>query len=290
MKKVLLTLGIFAFLTSAQISLAQITPPQPSAKAKTETTVGLTEVSISYFRPSVKGRAIFGEGKEFLQPFGTLWRAGANSGSILTLSTDAKIAGQDVKAGEYMILLVPGADTWEFILNSDLSIGGAVNNFKRENEVVSAQIKPINLDNPIETLTFNISDISEDMSEANIYFAWGNYALEIPIKVNYDAIVMEQIVKNTKVNPSNYIMAANYYYTADKDLNQALIWVNDYLSEGNNSQQFWNLHLKAKILAKLGQKKEAIEVAKKSMELAKNNKGGDFGYVKNNEDLIASLK
>ncbi len=290
MKKVLTIIGILAFLISAQISLGQINTPQPSAKAKTETTVGLTDVSITYFRPSVKGRKIFGEGKEFLQPFGTLWRAGANSGSILTLSTDVKIAGKDVKAGEYMILMVPGKDTWEFILNSDLKIGGAVNNFKRENEVVSAQIKPIKLDSPVKTLSYSISDISEDMTEANIHFAWENYALKIPIKVDYDAQVMDEINKNTKVNPSNYIVAANYFYTADKDLNKALTWVNAYLEEGNNSQQFWNLHLKAKILAKLGKKKEAIEVAKKSMELAKNNKGGDYGYVKNNEDLIASLK
>jgi predicted negative regulator of RcsB-dependent stress response len=85
------------------------------------------------------------------------------------------------------------------------------------------------------------------------------------------------------------LQAANYYYTTDRDLEQALEWVNTYLNEGNNSQQFWNVHLKAKILAKMGKKKEAKATAEKSMEMAKSNPNGDFGYVKLNKDLIDSL-
>ena len=93
-------MGLVALFATFQTVRAQISTPQPSAKAKTETTVGLTDISISYYRPSVKGRAIFGEGNDYLQPYGQLWRAGANSGTILSLSTDAKVAGKDIKAGE----------------------------------------------------------------------------------------------------------------------------------------------------------------------------------------------
>jgi predicted RNA polymerase sigma factor len=91
------------------------------------------------------------------------------------------------------------------------------------------------------------------------------------------------------VSPRNLITAANYYYTTDKDLDQALEWINIYLAEGNNSAQFWNLHLKAQILAKMGDKKEAKKVAEQSIALAKKNSSGDFGYVKRNQDLIDSL-
>ncbi len=290
MKKVLLIAGLFAFLMAFQVVNAQIATPQPSAKAKTETTVGLTDITISYFRPSVKGRAIFGEGDDFLQPFGTMWRAGANSGTVLKLNTDAKIAGKDVKAGEYLILMTPGKDTWEFKLYSDLKMGGNLGSFKQENEVLSASVEPEMLSKPVETLTFQISDINEDNTQANIHFEWENYSLKVPVEVSYDEIVMAEIEKNTKVNPANYISAANYYYNTGKDLNQALTWVNSYLAEGKNSQQFWNVHLKAKILAKLGNNKEAIETAQKSIELAKANEGGDFGYIKRNEELIESLK
>ncbi|MBK6264412.1 DUF2911 domain-containing protein [Marivirga sp. S37H4] len=290
MKKVYLIAGLFAFLMASQVVNAQINTPQPSAKAKVETTVGLTDITISYFRPSVKGRAIFGEGDDFLQPFGEMWRAGANSGSVLKLNTDAKIAGKEVKAGEYLILMTPGKDTWEFKLYSDLSMGGNLGAFKAENEVLSAPIKAEMLSKPVETLSFQISDINKENTQANIHFAWENYSLKVPVEVSYDEIVMAEIEKNTKVNPSNYISAANYYFNTGKDLNQALAWVNSYLAEGKNDQQFWHLYLKAQILAKLGNNKEAKKVAEKSIELAKAYEGGDFGYIKRNEDLIAGLK
>ena len=94
---------------------AQISTPAPSPGGSVSSTVGLTEVKIDYFRPGVKDRKIFGEG-EVLVPYGQIWRTGANAGTILTLSTDAKIGGSDVKAGEYQIVSMPGADSWDVML------------------------------------------------------------------------------------------------------------------------------------------------------------------------------
>jgi len=99
---------------------------------------------------------------------------------------------------------------------------------------------------------------------------------------------MESIEANTIVNPRNYLTAANYYYTTDRDMEQALEWINIYLE--SNPTQFWNIHLKAQILAKKGDKKAAIETAEKSLQMAKDFPQGDFGYIKRNEDLIAGLK
>ncbi|WKV11179.1 DUF2911 domain-containing protein [Marivirga harenae] len=268
---------------------AQIEIPQPSPKAKVETTVGLTDVSISYFRPSVKGRQVFGAGNDFLQPYGVLWRAGANNGTVLDLSTDAVIAGNKVEAGKYLVLMTPGENEWEFILYSDLSLGGNVGNFDESKQVISVIQKAEKLDEAVETLTYQISDISATNKSANIHFEWENVSVKIPFEVTYDDKVMAQIQQYTRVSPGNLITAANYYYTNDKDLNQALEWINTYLAEGKNSDQFWNLHLKAQVLAKMGNKKEAKKVAEKSIELAKKNSSGDFGYVKRNQDLIDSL-
>jgi tetratricopeptide (TPR) repeat protein len=289
MKKSILLFSLSIFIIGTLELNAQIEIPQPSPKAKVETTVGLTDVSISYFRPSVKGRQIFGEGDEFLQPYGVLWRAGANNGTILDLSTDAMIAGNKVDAGKYLVLMTPGENEWEFILYSDISLGGNVGNFDESKEVVSVIQKATKLDEPVETLTYQISDISANNRSANIHFEWENVSLKIPFEVTYDDKVMAQIAQYTRVSPRNLITAANYYYTNDKDLNQALEWVNAYLAEGKNSEQFWNLHLKAQILAKMGNKKEAKQVAEKSIELAKKNSSGDFGYVKRNQDLIDAL-
>lgn len=289
MQKSLLVICLSVFMIGIFESKGQITVPQPSAKAKVETTVGLTDVSIDYFRPSVKDRKIFGEGDEFLQQYGALWRAGANSGTVLTLSTDATVAGTKVEAGEYLILMTPGKSDWEFKLYSDISLGGYLGNFDESKEVLSVMIPSEKLASKVETLTYLISDISADNTSAKIHFTWENVSLKVPFTVNYDEIVMGQIEKNTKVNPNNLMAAANYYYATGKDLEQALAWTNTYLAQGDNASQFWNLHVKAQILAKLGQKKEAKKVAKESMELAKKDSSGGFGYVKRNQDLIDSL-
>ncbi|WNB17072.1 DUF2911 domain-containing protein [Marivirga arenosa] len=289
MKKSIFVMCLSVLLISSIELKAQINIPQPSPKAKVETTVGLTDVSISYFRPSLKGRKIFGEGDGYLQPYGVLWRAGANSGSILSLSSEAVIAGKKVAAGEYLIFMTPGEKEWEFKLYSDLSLGGNVGLYDEAKEVMSVIVNADVLDEKVETLTYQISDISPDNTAANIHFRWENVSVKVPFEVSYDAQVMAQIEQNTKVNPRNLISAANYYYTTDRDLKQALQWIDTYLAEGNNSQQFWNLHLKAQILAKMGDKKAAKAVAEKSIEIAKQNSSGDFGYVKRNQDLIDSL-
>ena len=287
MKKLLLApIAAICFL----IADAQISMPQPSPAGSVSSRVGLTDVEINYFRPGVKGRKLFGTGDGFLEQYGKLWRTGANGGSTITFSTDVKVGGDDVKAGEYMILSVPGASEWEFILYSDPSIGGNMSRYKEEDAVLKVKVPAMTLSSSVERLTFNISDISEDNTSANIHFAWGNASFKVPMTVAFDEAVMAEIATKTKVNPVHYVQAANYYFAAEKDLDQALEWVNLYLAEGENSRQFWNVHLKARILAKLGKDKEAIATAEDSMAKAKANPGGDFGYVKRNEDLIAEVK
>lgn len=269
---------------------AQIQTPAPSPAGSVYSKVGLTDVTIEYSRPKVKGRKIFGEGSDFLQPYGQLWRAGANQGSKLTISTDANIGGVDVKAGTYMIYATPGADNFSFKLYSDLTLGGNVNGYDTKNEILSVDAKATKLGMSVEALTYNIADLSEDGTMANIELAWADVSVKVPITVNFDDAVMADIATKTQVNPQNYIAAANYYMATDKDLNKALEWMNMYLAAGENSEQFWNVHSKAQILAKMGKKKEAIATAEDSLEKAKKSERGDFGYIKRNEDLIAELK
>ena len=279
-----------AFVLMWSLSQAQITAPQPSPKGAVSSVVGLTDVEINYFRPKVKGRKIFGSGADYLEQYGKLWRTGANSGSKISFSTDVMIAGQKVSKGEYLILTIPDAQEWEFILYTDPSIGGNMTAYKEENALLKTKVKAQKLSATVETMTFNISDISEDNTQANIHFAWADASFKVPMSVTFDEEVMADIERKTKVNPVSYVQAANYYLASGKDLNQALTWVNTYLAIGENDKQFWNVHLKARILAGLGNKKEAIATAEESMSKAKANPSGDFGYIKRNSDLIASLK
>lgn len=284
MKKVFLIALMATFFVSAN---AQITTPAPSPAGSTYSKVGLTDITIDYSRPKVRGRKIFGEGSDYLQPFGTLWRSGANSGTIITISTDIKVEGQDLPAGEYMLLTTPGKDSWTVIFYKDKSIGGNMTKHKDEDNQLKVTVKPAVLTESVEALTFNISDISEDNTTAAIELAWANTSVKVAIEVDFDDVVMESIKKNTVVNDRNYVAAANYYFNNGKDLEQALTWMNMYLE--NHPKEFWNVHVKAQIQAKMGDKKGAKATANKSLELAKAGERGDFGYIKRNEDFIKSL-
>lgn len=267
----------------------QIKTPAASPAGSVSSTVGLTEVKIDYFRPGKKGRAIFGEGDSFLVPYGKIWRTGANGGTIITLSTDAKIGGVDVAAGEYQIVSKPGASSWDVMLITE-KIGGNMTKYKEDIVAAKVSATPKKTSSTVERMTFQITDISEDNTTAAIQFAWEDTMFEIPLEVSFHETVMKDITEKTQVNPRNYVAAANYYLNSGENLDQALTWMNQYLAIGDNSAQFWNVHAKAKILAKLGRNKEAIATAKESLKMAKKSDSGDFGYIKRNEDLIASLK
>ena len=285
--KLALIAGAFVFATNTQ---AQIDTPRPSPAGAVSTTVGLTDIDINYFRPQAKGRAIFGAGDDALVPFGQMWRAGANSGTKVSFSDDVKIAGKDLAAGEYLLLATPGATDWSIVFYSDLSLGGNVGAFDESKAALTVSVKSSKLTEAVSTLTYSITDISENSQNANIQLSWENTAVNIPVMVSFDEAVMSAIEKNTKVNPRNFMTAARYYYDNDKDLDQALTWVNTYLSEGENSKQFWNVLLKAQIQAKKGDKKAALATAKEGMATAKANPEGDYGYVKRYESFIKATK
>lgn len=276
-------------LASVNVATAQITLPSPSPAGSVSAKVGLVDVQIDYSRPKMKGRQIFGAGDDYLVPFDKLWRTGANSGSVLTTSGDLKVAGNELPAGEYLLLTIPGADSWTVIFYKDKSIGGNMSAHKEENEQFRVSVKPGKRTEAVEALTFNIADISEDNTTAAIELAWEHTSVKVPVLADYDEEVMKQIEASTKVNVRNYLAAANYYYNTGRDLDQAIAWIDLYLAAGNEGQ-FWNTHLKAQMQAKNGDKKGALATAEASLAMAKKAEGGDFGYIKRNEDLIASLK
>ena len=278
---------LFILLFSAsEMTFAQISMPAPSTAGKVYAKVGLTDVDINYSRPKMKGRMIYGEGDDFLVPFGKIWRTGANSGTVITTDKDLSVEGSNLPAGEYMIITIPGKDAWQVIFYKDLSIGGNMANHKEENEQLRVSVKPGILTETVQSLTFNISDLSEDNTKAAIELAWENTSVKVGIETNFDEEVMTDIANKTKVNPNNYAAAANYYYNNGKDLDQAIKWMS-YAIEAN-PDAFWNIHTKAQMQAKNGDVKGAIATADKSLAKAKAA-DSDFGYIKQNEDLIAEL-
>jgi Protein of unknown function (DUF2911) len=284
MMKKLFTIILIAacFIVEAQVQV-----PQPSPAGSVSSVVGLTTVKVEYSRPRVKGRKVFGE-KDVMHPYGQIWRTGANNGTRISFSDDVTVEGTKVAKGEYLIFSWPGATEWTVSLYKDLSVGGNTDAYKKEDEVANFKVKTEKPATKIETFTVSIDDIAEDNKSAKITIGFENAVFRFGVAVDFDAKVMKSIEDNTKVSPNNYIAAARYYYDSNKDLKKALEWVD--LGIAGNPSAFWNVHFKAQIQQKLGDKKGALATAQQSLDLAKKNSGGDFGYIKLNEDLIKTLK
>ncbi len=268
---------------------AQISTPSPSPNATVSSFVGLTDVKVAYSRPKIKGRKIFGAGTDFLVPYGEIWRTGANNGTIISFTDDVKVEGTDVKKGEYLVFTIPGISEWTVMFYSDVDAGAlTLANYDKTKEVARFTAKSEKLTEKVETFTINISDIADNNTSAKVQLAWENTSVKFSLSAEYDAQVMKSIEAGTKVSPGNYVTAARYYFDNGKDLNKALEWMTLGINNGNK-EAFWNIHTKAKIQDALGDKKGALVTAQQSLDLAKKNKEGDFGYTKLNEDLIKKL-
>jgi hypothetical protein len=282
MKKIIVLL----FVAASICAEAQIQTPSASPTATLTTSIGLTDVKISYSRPRLKGRKIFGQGSDFLTPYGERWRTGANSGTVITFGDDVVVEGKNVPKGEYLLLTTPGATDWTVVLYKDVAMGGDLGAYKEANETAKFTVKSEKLTEKVEMFTINVTDLSDDNTNAKIQLAWENTSAKFGVKADFDTKVMKAIEANTKVNPNAAATAARYYYDNKKDMKKALEWI-DY-SVSQNPDFYWNVHLKAQIQKALGDKAGATATANKSIELAKKD-GNDF-YVKQNEELIKSLK
>ncbi len=265
---------------------AQVQTPQPSPAGSVSTVVGLTDVKVDYFRPSAKGRKIFGEGTALI-PYGSIWRTGANSGTTITFSDDVTVEGIAVPKGEYLILTWPGASEWTVSLYKDVSLGGSTDRYDKSKDAANFKVKAEKLADKVETLTINIGDIAADSKSAKVQIAWENTSVKFTIGVDYDAKVMKSIEASTKVNPNNYFSAAVYYLENGKDPKQALEWINKSL-EGNANPPFWILYQKARIQKANGDKAGALATSKASWEAAKKANNRDYQMM--NEDLQKTLK
>lgn len=276
MKKLLLIL--LAFTTAYTVN-AQIETPQPSPLSKLEQRVGLTDIAIEYSRPGVKGRKIFGG----LEAFDKIWRTGANARTKITFSTDATVDGQVLKAGTYAVFTKPGVETWEVYFYSDYKGGGVPQEWDDSKVVAKTTVKAYPVPFNVETLTLDINNIKT--SSATLDLIWEKTYIAVPFEVPTDKVVSEGIDKvMSGPKTGDYYAAAVYYLEAGKDINTAKEWMDKAMSKVKEPR-FWQLRQQSLIYAKAGDKKGAIELAKKS--LAGAEKSGNSAYVNMN---TASLK
>jgi hypothetical protein len=277
MKK-LIVLAVIALSSCISVQ-AQIETPQPSPAQKMEQKVGLTDVTLEYSRPSMKGRAIFGD----LVPFDKMWRTGANKNTMVTFSSDVTIGGKEVKAGSYAIFTTPGKTSWDVAFYSDTNNWGTPGEWDdaKVAAIVSVKALPIPMD--IETFTISFDDLTSD--SAVIGIMWEKTYVGIKFEVPTDKAVSDAITK-TMAGPSaqDFYASARYYLEAGKDIKQANTWMDKAVEMTKDSPKFWWLRQQSLIKAKGGDTKGAIAAAKASLEGA--NKAGNADYVKMNLDSL----
>ena len=258
---------------------AQIETPQPSPFQKIEQKVGLTDVTLEYSRPSMRGRAIFGN----LVPFGKLWRTGANKNTIITFSTAVTIGEQSLKAGSYSVFTTPNKENWEVVFYTDTENWGTPATWDDAKVAAKISVKATTLPMSIETFTYTFDNLTND--SAVLSLLWENTMVDVTIGVPTDATVTDAISKIMN-GPSadNYYASARYYLESGKDIKQAVTWIDKAIDMSKDSPKFWWLRQQALIHAKAGDKKGAIKAAKASLEFADKAKNAD--YVKMNKDSL----
>jgi tetratricopeptide (TPR) repeat protein len=259
--------------------------PQASQHALLKQRVGLTDIEVDYSRPNKNDRNIFGG----LVPFDKPWRTGANQPTKVKTSAPVKLGDKEVPAGEYVLYTIPGANEWTLVLSKNLN-AQALTDHKPEGEAARVKAKPVTLASPAETFTIGLEDLRAN--SAVFYVEWDRTRVPVKLTTNDVEKVTQGIdatIKSGKPQEAGfYYSAASFYLDQNKDLPQALKWVDQAIEK--NPKAYFIQYKKAQILAKMGNKKDAITVAEKSIELLKANPNPDESAIETSRALIDSLR
>jgi hypothetical protein len=266
MKKILVFLNICLVLNGIS---AQVATPAVSPSASVMQQVGLANVTITYARPSLKGRKMLGSQSI---PFGKVWRTGANKITTIEVSEDVIIHDKPIAKGKYALVTIPDKLEWTVIINKDAEQWGTYG-YKESDDVLRFKVKPTVTAAPTETLTIEFED-TKPVSMA-VVIRWEKTKIKFNIRHDAHEKILADI-KTKTADPNNisndtYYDAANYYLTHNIDLKQALAWAT---ALAEKDPQSWSYALQGNIAAKLGQCDIATAAATKGLALAEKEKDG----------------
>ena len=277
MKKIISALLLISFMVSTQGQSLRV--PSPSTTQTVKQEFGLGSIELSYSKPNMRGRNIFGD----LVPFGAVWRTGANNATTLTFSDEVNIGGTKIPAGKYGLLSVPGASEWTIIISKQTDVTSP-SAYQQNMDVVRLNVPAVSLPFAIESFMITFEKIRSN--ELDLMILWDQTMVSFPIKADIDSKIMTQIDNLINNDTKPYYNAAMYYMDNGKDLNKAASWLEEATNQTPNA--YWVWYQKARCLSMIGKKAEAKIASNKSLELAKAAKNPD--YVTLNEKLQASLK
>lgn len=276
MKKLLFA---FSLLCASTIATAQLKMPAPSPTQTIKQDFALGSIELTYSRPSIKGRKVFGD----LVPFNAVWRTGANAATIIKFNDAVEIGGKKIDTGSYALYSIPNDGSWDIILNKGITNWGS-DGYKQSDDVVRFKVNTMKMKDAAESFTMQFANITPERCELHIM--WDKTAVAIPITALIKDRMRASLEKAMMGEKKPYWNAAQFYNEYDKNSVKALESISGAVEQ--NPKAFWMWLYKAKIEKDMGDKKAAMASSKKSLELAREAKNED--YVKMNEDLMKKLR
>src|SRR2546421_4066294 len=294
---------------------AKVRPPQASPSATVSQTIGVTDIAITYHRPSVRGRTLWGDitsekvaalikantvaqtaegegtvdgaaggGKDFpMAPYGHVWRAGANEATKFTVSDDVLVQGQKLAAGAYSLHIIPGKEEFTVIFSKTADQWGSFR-YDAKQDALRVKTKLVWRSDSQEQLSYEIPSLTPN--SAQVILRWEKVAVPFTVEVpNQDALVRSKIDAAVAANPTDWqvpLAVANAYFNDDR-FDDAMGWVDKSIKV---KETFQNLRTKANLLVNMGKKPEAIAVAEQALARGKAE-GADTARF---EQFLANLK
>src|ERR1043166_397265 len=295
---VLLLLVFFAASLASAHAPPQIRLPRPSPKASVMQTIGVTDVTITYSRPAVKGRAIWGDplpeqasvkGEATLDdqtvrpknapivPWGHVWRTGANEATMFEVTDDVLINGQKLAAGKYSLHTIPTKDEWTIVFNGTANQWGSFN-YDPAKDTLRVKVKPEWGAMNKEWLEYWIDPVKPNSADVNI--RWEKVHVKFNVEVpDVEAVWRGKAEALMSANPTNEVLPLQVAggYANDDKWDEALVWADKSIKV---KETFRNLSTKAQILYLAGKKDEAMALADKAIAKGKADKVDTAGFEK----------
>lgn len=283
--------GLFILLLLwTTIGWSQITHPKASPFTKIEQEVGLSKISLEYSRPAVRNRKVFGiqaDGKPALVPYGRIWRVGANESTKITFDSDVRIEGKSLSKGTYALYIFPYENQWEIVFHKNTSHwGDGRDNYNPEEDALRVSVIPFKTLAFQENLLIYFDELQHDSAQMIIH--WASTKVQVSLFFNTTSMMDLEIQQKLQDNPSaqTYYEVARYYQEQGIRLDEALSYLEKALEKGGDTYYFYRV--KSLVEADLGNYKDAIVSAGKSLRLADDENKDEF--VRRNQKSIKLWK
>jgi len=264
-QRYVLRLAAFALVVFAlQACLAQsalLDLPRDSQRAILTQRIGITDITINYHRPLVKGRAVWGK----VVPYGQVWRAGANENTTISFSDPVTIEGHVLPKGTYGLHMIPGENEWTVIFSKQHMAWGSFT-YQQADDALRVTVKPQASDMH-EALTYDFDDVKDNSAVATL--RWEKLAVPFKIEVNVHEIVQASLQNQLHGLPQytweGWDDAANYLFAQKYDLEDALKYENTSIA---TEERFDNLMTKSQILKAMNRQQEADAAKSRALDRA----------------------